>query len=98
MYATGWSPAVLALLSCSGSLCLGRSGRINLTQRCTPNALQGRVAAAVTLALFAPQPITQTFVAAIIAPLGYRTDLRGIPCLARSGEGAFAGPTCDALA
>jgi Na+/melibiose symporter-like transporter len=30
---------------------------INLSQRSTPDALQGRVAAALTLALFAPQPL-----------------------------------------
>ena len=72
--ATWWLPAVLA-----GAVVFGFASPwsvlavINLTQRCTPNALQGRFAAAVTLALFAPQPIMQTVGAAIIAPLGYRT-------------------------
>ncbi len=74
MYATGWLPAALA-----GAVVLGFAlpwsvlAVINLTQRRTPDALQGRVAAVVTLALFAPQPLTQTIGAAIITPLGYRT-------------------------
>ena len=46
---------------------------INLTQRDTPTALQGRVSAAVTLALFAPQPLAQGVGAAVIAHTGYRT-------------------------
>lgn len=45
---------------------------INLTQRRTPNPLQGRVAAVVTLALFGPLPATQAIGSAIIGPLGYR--------------------------
>jgi hypothetical protein len=54
MYATGWLPAALA-----GAVVLGFAlpwsvmAVINLTQRRTPDALQGRVAAVVTLALFA---------------------------------------------
>jgi len=46
---------------------------INLTQRATPNALQGRVSAAVTLALFAPQPLVQGAGAILIAHTTYRT-------------------------
>ena len=72
--ATGWLPAAVA-----GSFVLGFAlpwsvlAVINLTQRSTPDALQGRVASVVTLALFAPQPLTQIIGAAIIGPLGYRT-------------------------
>ncbi len=71
--ATGWLPAAVV-----GSVVLGFAlpwsvlAAINLTQRRTPAALQGRVAAVVTLALFAPQPLTQAVGAAIIGPLGYR--------------------------
>lgn len=46
---------------------------INLTQRLTPDPLQGRVAAVVTLALFGPLPVTQAIGSATIGPLGYRT-------------------------
>jgi MFS family permease len=73
MRSTGWLPAAVA-----GSLVLGFAlpwsvlAVINLTQRRTPDALQGRVAAVVTLALFAPLPLTQAIGAAIIGPLGYR--------------------------
>jgi MFS family permease len=45
---------------------------INLTQRGTPSALQGRVSAAVTLALFAPQPLAQAVGAVVIDRAGYR--------------------------
>jgi MFS family permease len=46
---------------------------INLAQRTAPNALQGRVSAAITLALFAPQPLAQTVGAAAVGHLDYRT-------------------------
>jgi MFS family permease len=45
---------------------------INLTQRRTPNELQGRVTAAVTLALFAPQPLAHAFGAVAVVALPYQ--------------------------
>jgi MFS family permease len=45
---------------------------INLSQRLTPDALQGRVAAAVTLALFAPQPIAHLLGAAAVSEFSFR--------------------------
>ncbi|HEY0806495.1 MAG TPA: MFS transporter [Pseudonocardiaceae bacterium] len=45
---------------------------INLTQRGTPSALQGRVSAAVMLALFAPVPVAQAVGAVVIDRAGYR--------------------------
>jgi Na+/melibiose symporter-like transporter len=71
--ASGWMPAAVA-----GSLILGFAlpwvflAAINMTQRLTPNALQGRVSATVTFALFAPQAPTQAAGALAIAYLSYR--------------------------
>ena len=45
---------------------------INLAQRATPDALQGRVSAAVVLALFAPQPVAQALGAGAIAAVDFR--------------------------
>lgn len=45
---------------------------INLTQRATPDHLQGRVSAAITLALFAPQPVVQGVGAILIGHTSYR--------------------------
>ena len=71
--ATGWLPTVVA-----GSLVLGFAlswsvlAAVNLSQQRTPTVLQGRVAAALTLLLFAPLPLTQAASAGLIQPLGYR--------------------------
>jgi MFS family permease len=51
---------------------------INFAQRITPDALQGRVAAAITLALFAHQPLAHAAGAVAIARLDYRTIYLGI--------------------
>jgi len=70
---TGWLPAVVI-----GSVVLGFAlpwaflAVINLAQRATPVALQGRVSAAVTLALFGPQAPTQALGALIITHASYR--------------------------
>jgi MFS family permease len=45
---------------------------ITLGQRLTPTDLQGRVSAAISLALFAPQPITQAIGAGLIGHVGFR--------------------------
>jgi MFS family permease len=45
---------------------------INLAQRTTPDALQGRVFAAVGLVLFAPQPLAHALGAAAIAQIDFR--------------------------
>jgi Na+/melibiose symporter-like transporter len=45
---------------------------LNIAQRMTPNALQGRTSAAITLALFGPQAPMQTLGAALIGPIGFR--------------------------
>jgi MFS family permease len=72
LIATGVLPAVLI-----GSFVLGFAlpwiviAVINLGQRLTPLHLQGRVAAATALLLFAPQPIAQSAGAAVIAVLDY---------------------------
>jgi len=71
--ATGWLPAVVI-----GSIVLGFAlpwaflAVINLAQRATPIALQGRVSAAVILALFGPQAPTQALGALLITHATYR--------------------------
>src|SRR5207302_7355560 len=45
---------------------------INLGQRRTPDALQGRVSAALSVALFAPQPLAHLAGAFAVAHLDYR--------------------------
>jgi MFS family permease len=71
--ATGWLPAALL-----GSLVLGFAlpwlflAVLALTQRATPAHLQGRVAAAVTFALFGPQAPTQALGSVAITQLSYR--------------------------
>jgi Na+/melibiose symporter-like transporter len=45
---------------------------INLSQRSTPDALQGRVAAALTLALFAPQPLAHLAGAFAVSHASFR--------------------------
>jgi mannose/fructose/N-acetylgalactosamine-specific phosphotransferase system component IIC len=62
-----------------GSLVLGFAlpwvflGVLNLSQRVTPDAWQGRVSAAVMMALFAPQAPMQALGALAIAHLSYRS-------------------------
>jgi predicted MFS family arabinose efflux permease len=48
-----------------------------LAQRLTPMNLQGRVSAAITLVLFAPQPLAQAIGAALIAHVDYRLVYAG---------------------
>jgi len=70
---TGWEPAALAGSFVSGfALPWTVVALINLAQRATPDVLQGRVSAAVTLALFAPQPIAHAVGAWAIAAVDYR--------------------------
>lgn len=72
LLAAGWLPAALA-----GSFLRGFAlpwiviATISLAQRLTPLDLQGRVSAAITLLLFAPQPFAQAAGAAIIAHATY---------------------------
>lgn len=72
--ANHWLPAALA-----GSLVLGFAlpyvflATLNIAQRNTPNELQGRVSAALTFALFAPQAPMQTIGSALIADTSYVT-------------------------
>jgi MFS family permease len=71
--ATAWMPAVLA-----GRLVAGFAlpwvvvATITVVQRLTPDDLQGRAAAAVTLLLFGPQPVAQALGALAIAYLDFR--------------------------
>ncbi|CAM03976.1 drug:proton antiporter [Saccharopolyspora erythraea NRRL 2338] len=71
--ATGWLPGVLL-----GSFVLGFAlpwtviSQINLSQRLTPVRLQGRVAAAAGLLLFAPQPLANLLGAWAVEAVGYR--------------------------
>lgn len=71
--ATGWLPAVLI-----GAFTLGFAlpwsviALVNLGQRLTPTELQGRVASATGLLLFAPLPIAQLISAAAITAVDYR--------------------------
>ena len=51
---------------------------ITLAQRLTPANLQGRVSAAITFVLFAPQPLAQAVGAALIAHLDYRFVYVGV--------------------
>jgi MFS family permease len=70
---TGWEPAALAGSVVSGfALPWTVVALINLAQRTTPDVLQGRVSAAVTLALFAPQPLAHAAGAGAIAGFDYR--------------------------
>jgi MFS family permease len=70
---TGWAPAALAGSVVSGfALPWTVVALINIAQRATPDALQGRVSAAVTLALFAPQPVAQALGAWAIAGVDFR--------------------------
>lgn len=76
--ATGWLPAALG-----GSFVLGFAlpfvflATLNLAQRLTPQHLQGRVSAAVTLALFGPQAPMQALGSLLIAHVGYAAILVG---------------------
>ena len=45
---------------------------LNLAQRLTPNSLQGRTSAAITLLLFGPQAPMQALGALLIGPVGFR--------------------------
>jgi len=71
--ASGWLPAALL-----GSVILGFAlpwvflATLNLAQRLTPNRLQGRVSAAVTLALFGPQAPMQVLGALAIGHTSFR--------------------------
>jgi MFS family permease len=71
--ASGWLPAAVL-----GSVVLGFAlpwvflAVLNLAQRMTPNPLQGRVSAAITLALFGPQAPTQGLGALAISHATYR--------------------------
>jgi hypothetical protein len=71
--ALGWLPAAVV-----GSLVLGFAlpwvflAVINLAQRCTPLSLQGRVSAAVSLAVFGPQAPLQALGALAIRYATYR--------------------------
>lgn len=73
LYATGWLPAALA-----GALVLGFAlpwlflAVLSATQSAAPRHLQGRVSAAVTLALFGPQAPVQALGAYAITALSYR--------------------------
>jgi len=90
LYATGWLPAALA-----GAFVFGFAlpwtvvATINLVQRRAPAALQGRCAAALTFALFAPQPLAQLLGAAVIDHTSYRT----VYALASTATLATAGYT-----
>ncbi|HEX2131756.1 MAG TPA: MFS transporter [Actinophytocola sp.] len=74
LYLTGLTPTALV-----GAFVLGFAlpwtvvALINLAQRTTPDDLQGRVSAAVTLALFAPQPAAHALGAFAIATIDFRT-------------------------
>jgi MFS family permease len=72
LYATGWLPAALL-----GAFVLGFAlpwaylAALNIAQSRTPDNVQGRVAAAITLALFGPQAPLQALGALAIAHAGY---------------------------
>lgn len=74
LIATGWLPAVAVGRVVSGFyLPWVVIAAITAGQRLTPDHLQGRVAAAITLLLFAAQPLTQAGGAALINVLDYRS-------------------------
>ena len=72
--ATGWLPAAVF-----GSFVLGFAlpyvflATLSIGQRLTPQHLQGRVSAALTLALFGPQAPTQALGSLLISHAGYGT-------------------------
>jgi MFS family permease len=71
--AIGWLPtSLLAYVVLGFALPWVFLATLNLVQRTTPNALQGRASAAITLALFGPQAPMQALGAAMIGPVGFR--------------------------
>jgi MFS family permease len=72
--ATGWLPAALC-----GSFVLGFAlpyvflATLSIAQRLSPQHLQGRVSAALTLALFGPQAPMQALGSLLISDVGYAT-------------------------
>lgn len=101
LLAVGWLPAALA-----GAFLRGFAlpwiviATITIAQRLTPLDLQGRVSAAVTVLLFAPQPLAQASGAAIIDHATYRqvdlavaaTGLVLATSLRRAGAGVKSRP------
>lgn len=61
---------------------------INLAQHCTSAALQGRVSAAITLALFALQPLAQMLSAVAIGEVSFHT-LYGAAALTTLGTAVW---------
>ncbi len=73
LIATGWLPSVAVGQVVSGfHLPWVVTAAVTAGQRLTPDHLQGRVAAAITLLLFAAQPLTQAGGAALITVLDHR--------------------------
>jgi hypothetical protein len=76
--ASGWLPCALLGYAVLGfALPWVFLGTLSLYQRMTPNRLQGRVSAAITLALFGPQAPMQALGALLIGPVGFRTIYLG---------------------
>jgi hypothetical protein len=70
--ATGWLPAAVGGSFVSGfALPWVVIAVVNLTQRRTPNALQGRVSSAITLLLFAPLPFSHGLGALAVAHFAF---------------------------
>ena len=72
LQSVGWLPAaVLGRVVLGFALPYVFLAALNVAQRATPNALQGRVSAALTLALFGPAAPTQALGALLITRFGY---------------------------
>lgn len=73
LFLTGWLPVVLAAAFVIGFfLPWAVIAQVNLAQRLTPAHLQGRVASASTLLLFAPLPVAQALGAVAVTVTSYR--------------------------
>jgi hypothetical protein len=70
-------PALLGTLVLGFALPWSYLAVLNLAQRATPNELQGRVSAAVSLAMFAPQAPLQAVGALAITAVGFATIYTG---------------------
>lgn len=83
LMAMGWMPVAVI-----GNLVLGFAlpwiflGVLNFSQKATPDVLQGRVSAAITLALFGPQAPMQALGSLAIIYLSYRDLYIGVAIIA----------------
>lgn len=87
LWSLGWMPAAVVGALVSGfALPWVFLGLLNLSMRVTPDALQGRVSAAISLVFFGPQAPMQALGALAITQVSYRVLYLGVALIA-----VFAG-------